>query len=602
MNHLKSVLSILSFILCLGFAQAQDAGTMASSAFRQGQYADAAQLYDTAASLESDKVKKEGYYADAKKSRTCISLLAQVKSLYDDAQKVGTEEAYEAAKKKCKALLQYNKYDTTAKRILLDCETQIAQLAQVRLDEETWARVLEGGSRQLLETYIADFPSGSHVKEAKAKIIELDDYDLWLNAENTGTVEAYQRYLDETETGTYKSQAEAAIGTIIDNEIWSTTLLADNEAAYRSYIEDTENKYKFHLQEAQAHLAVKIAVRYASMPDAEPQKVVRELEKAKDIIPFDAQTAALYQASKEEVDYQTFMASPTINGGKQFLVAYPDGGHVDDVSNVIASLYLDSFSIYTTAYEFEIARSYAKDNSLKRAITQKENEFKKQKSAASGTASTAKPSSSSYTTSVPSASYGTATAGKVGTGKNRVWLEVGFDYEWLQDASIVMPKLGFRFGAPSDFFNFYLGAKFTTRKKDVIYPSLNQRAVPVYAGMKFGIIKLGTSGRLYIAGEASYSFALNTYIDHTGDPSDIEYINDYVNENIWDLSGKIGIASGWFDCGFFYKHLMTPLFTDAIVAHASYDALASQGILGDFSSKYRLGVYMNIDIRLGKKK
>ena len=412
MKYLKLVAVISSFFLCLSLAQAQDAGTMASSAFRQGQYSDAAQLYDAAASVASDADKKNEYYAAAKKSRTCNTLLSQIKSLYSAAQESGAEEDYEKVKEKCQELIKYNKYDTVAQRTLLDCETQMAALALVRMEAETWARVTAGGSKELYEAYIADFPSGAHVSEARTKIKEIEDYDLWTLADEKGTIEAYQQYIANSKTGTYRSQAEAAIGALVDDDLWSMTLAAGDETAFRSYIEDPENEHKYHLQEAQAHLAVKLAIRYASMPDAEPQEVIRELEKAKDVIPFDAQTAALYLANKEEVDYQAFIALPTIRGGKDFLAAYPTGKYSDEVSDVVARLYLDSFSIYTTATDFEVARSYAKDNSLKRAITEKENELKKQKSSASRATSTSKPSS--YTTSTPY--YGTTATSTVRTG------------------------------------------------------------------------------------------------------------------------------------------------------------------------------------------
>lgn len=605
MKYLKLVAVISSFSLCLSLAQAQDAGTMASSAFRQGHYSDAAQLYDAAASVASDADKKNEYYAAAKKSRTCNTLLSQIKSLYGAAQESGAEEDYEKVKEKCQELIKYNKYDTVAQRTLLDCETQMAALARVRMEAETWARVTAGGSKELYEAYIADFPSGAHVSEARTKIKEIEDYDLWTLADEKGTIEAYQQYIANSKTGTYRSQAEAAIGALVDDDLWSMTLAAGDETAFRSYIEDPENEYKYHLQEAQAHLAVKLAIRYASMPDAEPQEVIRELEKAKGVIPFDAQTAALYQANKEEVDYQAFIALPTIRGGKDFLAEYPTGKYSDEVSNVVARLYLDSFSIYTTATDFEVARSYAKDNSLKRAITEKENEFKKQKSSASRTQSTS--NTSSYTTSTPY--YGTTATSTIRTGKNRVWLEVGLDYEWVKPARAVAPKIGFKFGAPSDFFNFYFGVKYQSVSSDSfaeedvqIYPYLCHETLPVYVGMKFGLIKINTSGRVYVAVEGSYNYTIDTFVHYSDDVADMKYIPMCVNEDLWDLSGKIGIAAGWFDCGFYYKHLMNPIFNDAVTLVEGYDVLEQQGVFNNFTSKYRLGLYMNIGIRLGKKK
>ena len=605
MKYSKLVALISSFILCLGLAQAQDAGTMASSAFRQGQYSDAAQLYDAAASVESDAGKKNEYYAAAKKSRTCNTLLSQIKSLYTAAQESGAEEDYEKVKEQCQALLKYNKYDTVAQRTLLDCETQMAALALVRMEAETWARVAAGGSKDLYEAYIADFPSGSHVAEAKAKIKEIEDFDLWALAEEKGTMEAYQQYLANSKTGTYKSQAEAAIGAIIDDDLWSMTLAAGDETAFRSYIDDPENQYKFHLQEAHAHLAVKLALRYASMPDAEPQDVVKELEKAKGVIPFDTQTAELYQSTKEEVDYQAFIALPTIRGGKDFLAAYPSGKHADEVSDIVAKLYLDSFSVYTSAADFEMARSYAKDNSTKRAITEKENEIRKQKSSTSRTTSTS--TSSSYSASAPY--YGTSSANTVKTGKNRVWLEVGLDYEWLKPAKAAAPKVGLKFGAPSDFFNLYFGVKYQSLSSDsfvddeeLVYPYLCHETLPIYAGMKFGLVKINTAGRVYIAVEGSYNYTIDTFVHYSDNTAEMKYIPMCVNENLWDLSGKIGIAAGWFDCGFYYKHLMTPIFNDAVTLVEGYDVLEQQGVFNNFTSKYRLGVYVNIGIRLGKKK
>ena len=252
-----------------------------------------------------------------------------------------------------------------------------------------------------------------------------------------------------------------------------------------------------------------------------------------------------------------------------------------------------------------MARSYAKDNSTKRAITEKENEIKKQKSSTSRTTSTSTTSSSSYS----SPYYGTTATRTVRTGKNRVWLEVGLDYEWVKPAKATAPKIGFKFGAPSDFFNFYFGVKYQSVSSDSfaeeevqIYPYLCHETLPVYVGMKFGLIKINTSGRVYVAVEGSYNYTIDTYVHYSDNVADMKYIPMCVNEDLWDLSGKIGIAAGWFDCGFYYKHLMTPIFNDAVTLVEGYDVLEQQGVFNNFTSKYRLGLYMNIGIRLGKKK
>ena len=726
MKFSKFFAVVLSFAVFMGSAHAQDAGTLAATAFRQSNYSDAAQLYDAAASVESDTNKKNEYHEAAKKSRTCSALLSQAKSLYKTAQEAWTEDAYLAAKEKCQSLLKNNRYDALAQEILLDCEAQIATYAHIRLENETWDRVIKGGSKELYEAYLADFPEGTHVAEAEAMIKQIEEYDLWVQTDNEGTMEAYRHYLNTTKAGTYTSQAEAALGALIDDVIWDKTLAAGDEAAFREYIEDTDNKCKLHLQEAQAHLAVKMATKYASLPDAEPQEVIKELEKAKDLIPFDNQTALLYQVNKEKVDYQSFMASPTIETGKEFLATYPDGLHTDDVSNVVASLYLDSFDINTTSAEFAVAKSYATTSAMKRAVAAKEKDIRKKRAAAekeqvlaakedinqkvaeenadyqsfmaSPTIEAGKKFLATYpdglhtddvsnvvaslyldsfdinTTSAEFAvakSYATTSAMKrdvaakekeirnqraaaeqektlaekddsnrksaersttvtstpvpapvpppskadvaksstrTRTPKNRVWLEVGVDYEWLESAAIYLPKVGFKFGAPSDFFNFYFGAKYMSMDSgnfgvaDGTYPCLCYEAAPLYAGMKFGLIKIKSSGRIYLAVEGSYSYPLDAFIHYSDNTADMMYINDCISTDIWDVSGKLGVSAGWFDCGFYYKYLMTPMFNDDTVSFTGYDELAQQGVFGDFTSKYRLGVYFNIDLRLGKKK
>ena len=631
MNYLKFITVVLSFFLCLTVVKAQDAGTVG---FKRGQYSEAAQLYDTAASVEVDAEKKSSYYAAAKKSRTCAALLKEIQLLYSDAQELDTEEAYNNVKVKCESLLKYNSKDQIAQKILQECDIRLAALEDARLENEMWEQAKRENGRQLYEAYLSYYPSGAHVAEAKDALSVIDENELWAKACRAGTAEAYKQYLDSTKVGTYKSAAKENIGKIIDQEKWSKALTEKTEDSFKGYIEDTENNYKSHLKEARAHLSVAEAMTYAALPEKDPAMVVRKLEEAKGVIQLDSYATSVYLSNLEEMKYQDYVTTPSILKGKDFLKEFPSSKFYDNVSESIAEQYM-LLGVYSSRESFALAKSYARSSELKRKIAEKEGEAKKyrdaqlkskQESTKSTSSSASSASKSSYNTSASAGTYSksssasshsanaasqslytsSSAASSTKTGKNRVWFTFGLDYEGLETYRSALPKVGLNFGAPSDFFNFYLGAKYQSvsmnlfESSELEYPRLYAEAVPVYVGMKFGIVKFGSVGGLYIAAEGAYSFPLDTYISYSNTPSDMDYLNEYVCEHYWDLSGKVGISVGWFELGFYYKYLMSPMFMDDIVL--AYPGMEQYGVLSDFTTSHRLGLYVNIGLRLGKKK
>ena len=92
MSYAKFIVSILfSIISCHLFAQNSE--QMAAMAFDAAEYADAAQLYDMAASLASGDAKA-AFYDAAKKSRKCRSLSAKAADLYAQGNIADALEAY----------------------------------------------------------------------------------------------------------------------------------------------------------------------------------------------------------------------------------------------------------------------------------------------------------------------------------------------------------------------------------------------------------------------------------------------------------------------------------------------------------------------------
>ena len=93
MKGLRKIFTLILAVSCF-YASAQTSGQMAESAYVAGNYDDAAQLYDMAASLESDGASKTKYYEMAKKSRECKSLSVRANSLYSSGDYEGAVPLY----------------------------------------------------------------------------------------------------------------------------------------------------------------------------------------------------------------------------------------------------------------------------------------------------------------------------------------------------------------------------------------------------------------------------------------------------------------------------------------------------------------------------
>ena len=569
----RILLVLLSFVLCLGYAQAQNAGALADTAFKQGKYADAAQLYDLAASTESDADKRANYYTSARNSRNCAKYIADAADLYDTALLNDAEEEFKAAKSRCQSVLKYNKNDKEARRILDLCDEKLAFFAATKAEEELWARVISDSTITAYNEYLAEYPSGAHSDEAREQLANYADQQLWQAALAVGTIEAYEDYLAENPNGRYRSEAQSEITAI------------KREAA-RAAKREAEQAAKREAEQAARREAELAARREAEFAQAEK--------------------------NKEYAAYQAFISSPSISEGRQFLRMYPSGEYRDKVSNTVATLYLKGLNENSPDSDFALAKSYAVDVMLAMQIADKEKEIKKKKGAVARAPSTRTAAPSPVEkpgTRITGTSPSRPVVKTYKPKKNRVWLEVGLDMESDDKVCAAAPKLGLKFGAPSDFFNFYMGVKYMSFDTDnfmeeVADPSLAFSALPVYAGIKLGVLKVGTNGRVYLAAEGSYSIFTDSGYFTSEEDGGFEYDISVVNSNVWDLSGKIGVAMKWFDFGVYYKYLMTPVFNEQYLIDAgyAYEHLSSNGYFGDFTSKYRYGVYLNIALRLGKKK
>ena len=185
----RILLVLLSFVLCLGNARAQNAGALADTAFKQGKYADAAQLYDLAASTESDADKRANYYTSAKNSRNCARYIAEAADLYDTALLNDAEVDYKAAKSRCQSVLKYNKNDKEARRILDLCDEKLAFYAAAKAEEELWARVISDSTITAYNEYKYDALSKRLM--ILDFINKMDNYRKYLNDCITKSIKTY---------------------------------------------------------------------------------------------------------------------------------------------------------------------------------------------------------------------------------------------------------------------------------------------------------------------------------------------------------------------------------------------------------------------------
>ncbi len=222
----KVLLTILLIASTVGL-YAQSAAQQADKAFAAGNYSDATQLYELAASTSaSSEAERNRLYEAANKCRKLVSLHAK-------ANNACKAQDYETAVSLYTQILKYNPKDARAlkrkKEFALDMENAI------------WGKmsscVTFAEKAQCAQEYLKKYPSGRFKEEAKSIVTE---EELWQNARNANTYEAYQSYILNSSLQAYADEVNEIVAAQ-ENAVWSSVKNANSKVAYYQYIKQYPN-------------------------------------------------------------------------------------------------------------------------------------------------------------------------------------------------------------------------------------------------------------------------------------------------------------------------------------------------------------------------
>jgi len=97
-------------------------------------------------------------------------------------------------------------------------------------DEAAWKEAKRKNTKVALEKYIADFPQGTHIAEAKTAIDVLD----WEQAQKDATINSYEKYLSNNPQGSYRTQAQKAIAELKNPTVTTGTVTDIDGNTYKT--------------------------------------------------------------------------------------------------------------------------------------------------------------------------------------------------------------------------------------------------------------------------------------------------------------------------------------------------------------------------------
>ena len=352
--------------------------------YANGNYSDAIEQFEAQlAFLDSKSVSKnpDEYISVEKllaKARTCLPLLRKAKNAFTEAEKAGTEEAYNVAIEAYDKILKQNSSDRNAKAMKTKCEKAIISIAYEKEALAAWACV-DLGEISSIESFIAKYPDSKQVAAAKQQIIEIKDNIAW---GNTSTKEDYQKYLVDYPNGLHKEDAAKYIEHWDETVLWRDYASKNTIAAFNEYLE----KYPAGLFTAEARQGIN------SIKDDEAWSTALETNTLQGYrfyaIQFpggkhndEAQEKKVYfeNIQKKERDAaDAFKKSPSLNGLRNFENTYPNSEFTTTVYDTYALFLCDRININSCKKsEFKEAMSYARTQPTKNKINAKEEEWKK---------------------------------------------------------------------------------------------------------------------------------------------------------------------------------------------------------------------------------
>ncbi len=235
----KTLITIGLLILSI-ICHAQSAVQEADRAFASGNYSDAIQLYEMAAStLAGNEGERNRLYLAANKCRKIISL-------HTKANKDYQAQRFEEAMASYEAILKYNPKDFKANSRKKEYTNKVIYAKENTAWEEVCSQVLFSDKAAKATEYISRFPEGRFKNEADEIIAE---EALWKKAGDANTYNGYKMYLQTSKLGAYREEAENSIN-ILDDMLWANAKRKNNKAGYLEYTNQQKDRDGRHLEEA----------------------------------------------------------------------------------------------------------------------------------------------------------------------------------------------------------------------------------------------------------------------------------------------------------------------------------------------------------------
>ena len=592
MKRLLILLLVIIVNTFSGFAQS-DAEKFAKRAFREGEYADAIQWYQAAIAQTDDAIIKLSLEKTLAQVKNCATVQKRAKICYEQAKYADAKQAYNN-------LLSINPSDPTAKKMIAQCDKQIANAAIAAADNKLWEEVVESKDVSLYKEYAARYPMGLHIESANQYIAE---DDLWNATKCSHSEDAYRQYLEQSQLQLHKDEAGVQLAYFEDARIWKEVQQKDTETAYRTYITNA-GEYARHKSEATAKIAL-----YDAQTEFDAQQydsARRNFEKAQKYYTLNTQQASLYYRVCEITDFQSMTSYPTLMKGQNFLKAYPSSPHIPEVKDLLAK-------VYCNEHDFASANDYAQTKDTERYIKEQKKQYLKNNKEE-----------------------------KRRSTQTEYAINIGCDFDiWSCLYSYTIPRVEFSIGNFNNRVNLAMGLQYrrltgwnkddsTSITSDLGYDSNNHKVVPFQSGnlphlvvdqiglpvtFRCNIGAPSASTKAFIAAGASLNYNFSAKYKRplkqlSGEDSTYDKFRnpDAALVNRFNVStyGKIGICWENFDVSIFVRYEATPAFNkNAINTTIMYNDVAPINFYESYKpirrqtdSKIAIGIAMTWNIPL----
>lgn len=297
--------------------------------------------------------------AHAEEAKRIINELGD-EACWASMNELGTTESYN------NYLAQYpkGKYVTYAKQRLEKCK-----------ERDYWETQAAKNTVSAYKSYMSRYPKGTYVSAAQNGIDKIGEADAWNKATETNTIEGYQAYLNASKKKAYKQEAEAKIASIkheqevaADEALWAKIGNATSSTDFYGYI--SSNAYKGHEKEARFKYNVLRAREYP-MDIANAQKIVNAFGEAIKYGTIESSDKDLMKQAQELSAYGDFTSNQNISSAKSYLMTFPQGLHLSEVSNAYSKMLADCMTMEVSESEYKDALSYAISRDAKSYVDKK---------------------------------------------------------------------------------------------------------------------------------------------------------------------------------------------------------------------------------------